>query len=136
MGRYVELERSNIKELIGRIGEEEKWEPDPIDSDDSTRLMGSDELFLYVKKSIKRCSRLAKGEVLFKLFNEYKRGLALYVDLLDSKLPRGESLKSGLDPEPLELTHLQVISTCLILNTAEYCNDTIPSLQESIKKLI
>lgn len=44
----------------------QKWQPE-ADSDDQ-RYPGSDELFVYIKKSMRRCSKLNKKNILFELF--------------------------------------------------------------------
>jgi len=83
-------------------------------------------------------------------------GLILYADLLESKLPEKDTttnpdiaLSIG-DRAPFAKTQMtnvlmfnllyglvtgQVKSTCLILNTAEYCSETVSQLQDMVQKV-
>lgn len=128
MGVYVSLERTNIKELIDTLRVEENWLKENQENEDK-RLAGSDELFMYIKKSIKRCTRLTTDSTFFKLYKEYCIGLGLYADLLKSRVPLPEV-------EAKELPHTQLTALCLIANTAEYVVETAPALGESVKKCI
>jgi len=129
MAGYVELERNNIKEVISKIDKEEKWyaaEPELVKK---SRLEKSDELFLYYKKSIKRCSRLTTNQTFFNLFKEYKIGLSQYVQLLTNHLP-------VINDENRILELKEMVSVLQIVNTAEYCRTTIEPLADSIKQII
>lgn len=122
MSQYVSLEHSNISNLLAKINKEEDWTgQDPS----VTRLTKSDSLFIYIKKSMERASRLDRKKVLFDIFQEYKLGVQGYCEQLLSKIPTSRDLGEH-----------QVHMICQIINSAEYCAQTLPQLQESIVKTI
>jgi hypothetical protein len=98
------------------------------------RFNGSDDLFLYIKQSINRCSKLTKNITFLELFKEYRRGLDIYADLLLEHIPkRSEYQQQNTN---FSLSVQEIYQCCFIVNTAFYCSETIPALQDSIKKLI
>ena len=124
MSSYVELERKRTDDLITKIEKEEKWSH-PEESKARDRYGGSDDLFLYIKNSTNQCTRLNRNEILFNLYQEYKRGLQLYCDMLERHLSKRE-----------QLSEKELVMTAYLVNTAEYCIDTIPQLEQSIKATI
>mmetsp|Transcript_50232 Transcript_50232/g.98478 ORF Transcript_50232/g.98478 Transcript_50232/m.98478 type:complete len:804 (-) Transcript_50232:278-2689(-) len=132
MQGYVDLEGQNIRELVERLGTEENWLPEQDDASEEARLAGSDELFVYIQKSIKRCARLTTDLTFYKLFCEYCTGLSLYCDLLWTRVPGGG--EENPYPNPLSLSGSTAL--CLVINTAEYCAETCPALGETVKKAI
>lgn len=127
LGGYVDLERSNINELISKVDREEDWK---IEEEKlKARLSGSDELFLHIKRSVGRCARLTTGKVLFDVSYEYIRGISNYRQLLLSRLPRKPDSQGEISVD-------EIRTTCLIINTAEYCNETLPSLEEKVRSTV
>ena len=124
MGAYVDLERKRMSELMEKVEKEERW-TQPDESKAKDRYGCSDDLFLYIKNSITQCNKLNRNEILYNLFLEYRRGLSLYCDMLDRHTSKKESLSER-----------EVQMTCYTVNTAEYCADTIPQLELSIKNSI
>lgn len=127
MGAYIELERKSVDEVLTKIDREEKWNS-PEESKAKDRFGGSDDLFLYVKNSINRCSKLTRNQTFYQLYQEYRRGLQLYCDLLDKHLPR--------KGDGVALSDRELILACYIVNTGEYCNETIPALEGNIRDRI
>jgi hypothetical protein len=128
MNQYIDLERSNLEALLEKINKEEIWyvnETLPAsERKEEPRLASSDNLFSYVQKSLKRCSKLDTRKLLFDITQEYRRGLLKYADLLRSKLPKTEN------PSLIRTSDLKLI--CRIVNTCEYCIDTLPAMKENI----
>lgn len=126
----------------------QKWGGDPESKDN--RLSGSQTLFLHIKQTVKNVSRLSKDTLFFQTFEEISRGLLAYANLLESKIPKKPDT-SHLTPRtciilPFESrAHSPILlsvgraeeiqAVCLIVNTAEYCNETMPHLEESLKKV-
>ena len=124
MSSYVELERKRTDDLMVKIEKEERWSH-PEESKARDRYGGSDDLFLYIKNSINQCNKLNRNEILYNLFLEYRRGLQLFCDMLDRHLSRKE-----------QLSEKEIVMTAYIVNTAEYCIDTVPQLEQSIRGII
>lgn len=66
MSIYVELERQNFTKLIDKINREEEWFVSEVKED--RRLSGSDEFFLYIKKSLERCAKFENRKVTFDVY--------------------------------------------------------------------
>ena len=124
MSSYVELERKRTDDLMGKLEKEEKWSH-PEESKARDRYGGSDDLFLYIKNSINQCNKLNRNEILYNLYLEYRRGLQMYCDMLDRHLSKRE-----------QLSEKELVMTAYIVNTAEYCIDTVPQLEQSIRGII
>ena len=58
------------------------------------RFQGSEELFLYIKRSMQRFNKLNLPSIAFDLQKEYVRGLINLADLLGKQIP--DKLASGL----------------------------------------
>uniref|UniRef100_A0A6A7G204 Vacuolar protein sorting-associated protein 53 homolog n=1 Tax=Hirondellea gigas TaxID=1518452 RepID=A0A6A7G204_9CRUS len=133
-GKLIILERNNIREVIEQIEKSENWLPDSALVSSENRFAGSDEILVYVKKSLQRCSQLRVKQILFDVYKEYKRGFTEYCHLLNRKLlpeqqPFSKKSENGF-------TESQLLSCCFIVNTSEYMGETLPSLEASIQKLI
>jgi hypothetical protein len=178
LGAYVDEERRNLSAVLARIEQEMGDEADDAaaaadDAKDDAqkadmaagamakkegakqRFSGSDELFLTIKKSIKRCSKLTTNQTLFDLFKAYKKALSQFAVMLDSRLlkvggGRKEGmladLSSGINnlassssgksaavalSKPLSRVEIRLV--CLIINTGEYCSETLTPLAVSLQ---
>lgn len=82
--------------------------------------------FGYIKGSVKRCTALTAGQTFFELQAEFKASLAQYGNILRQKQgPGGGKAVEGVEKE-----------VCYVVNTAEYCADTVPQLEELVKSKI
>lgn len=82
---------------------------------------------MYIKKAIKRCTALTTSTTFFTLAKEFKACLAKYAKILRSKLPPPTARTLGEGGE---------VDVCYIINTAEYCTDTVPQLEDMVKAKI
>lgn len=134
MSEFIHLERTNIQNLIEKIIKEEDWSGDNISASDDSHssavehLHGADELFHYIKRSIKNCSKLDTRKVFFDICLEYKKGLRAYAVALRSRLPKQELVSN------LKAKELAVLSR--IISTAEYCAKVTPDMKETLTKTI
>jgi len=129
LGQYVQLERENIAKLLVQVEKEEKWVPDSKDKDSDGRRSFScaEKVFIYIKKSLQRCSRLTTGAILFEIAGEYRQGLRDLAALLKSKLPKKADS---------QLSKSENAICCSVANTAEDCKDIVPGIEEAIKKVV
>lgn len=127
MSQYVELERSNLQNLITKMRSEEQWDDHSSTAND--RYPGSDEFFMYIKKSLKRCSKLDTRKVFLDITHEYRRGLRGFASMLADQIP----LKTDKTPR---LALFELKRVCRIVNTANYCIETLPQLQETLVSTI
>ncbi|KAK7843666.1 vacuolar protein sorting-associated protein 53 a [Quercus suber] len=63
---YVELEEKTLMENLEKLVQEETW--DIEEGSQNNVLSSSMQLFLIIKRSLKRCSALTKNQTLFNLF--------------------------------------------------------------------
>ena len=120
MGPYIALERKNLEEMMEKYLLEEQ-----VGKDGALPVYTSSvQMFSYIKMSVKRCTALTAGQTFFDLQKEFGASLAQYGAILKQKLG---SHAPGKAPEGLEK------DVCYVVNTAEYCADTIPQLEELVK---
>eukprot|EP00298_Acanthocystis_sp_HF-20_P016599 c21524_g3_i1.p1 GENE.c21524_g3_i1~~c21524_g3_i1.p1 ORF type:complete len:715 (-),score=269.08 c21524_g3_i1:94-2238(-) len=127
MDLYVRQEDKNMQDFFVTLIEQETW---TISESAHTKvLQSSSNLFLYIKKILKRSRSYTRGQKLVALHGVFKNGLVKYANQLDAHLP---AVNAPLQPDNLDEQH----RICYIINTAEYCYETCQSLCESIQKLV
>ncbi|EME30979.1 uncharacterized protein Gasu_17420 [Galdieria sulphuraria] len=146
MGAYSALEDKNLGELLQKLITEETW----VVESPSTVLKSSTELFLQIKRCMKRCGALTTNQTFFNLHKVFKKHLKSYAHSLGEQLSKqGRSnstsgfsfiSKDVLPPsfhiQPLELNDAEERTICYIVSTAEYCASTVEQLVNSIKKKV
>ncbi|KAK6136212.1 hypothetical protein DH2020_030044 [Rehmannia glutinosa] len=84
---YVELEEKTLMEHLEKLVQEETWE---IEEGSQTNILSSSmQVFLIIRRSLKRCSALTKNQTLFNLFKVFQRILKAYATKLFARLPKG-----------------------------------------------
>ncbi|GJQ10376.1 hypothetical protein GpartN1_g2167.t1 [Galdieria partita] len=146
MGAYSALEDKNLGELLQKLISEETW----VIESPSTVLKSSTELFLQIKRCMKRCGALTTNQTFFNLHKVFKKHLKAYANALGEQLTKqGRSstasgfsfiskdiLPPNLHIQPLELNETEEHTICYIVSTAEYCASTVEQLVNSIKKRV
>jgi vacuolar protein sorting-associated protein 53 len=131
MAAYVKKERDNMDAKLDGLRID-----DEVDEDMKT-FSTSYNLFGYMHKSIKRCCNLNTGQAFYDLHLEYKTVLREYATILTSKLAKpsgtnsaGESVYKFGDGDDIPRL------ACYIVNTADYCLESMPKLEENIQNRI
>ncbi|KAK4743678.1 hypothetical protein SAY87_009990 [Trapa incisa] len=134
---YIELEERTLMEHLEKLIMEETW--DTEEGSQNNVLSSSMQLFLIIKRSLKRCNALTKSQTLFNLFKVFQRVLKVYAAKLFAKLPKGGSgivaAATGIDGQ-IKTSDRDETIICYIVNSAEYCHNTSGELAESISKII
>ena len=129
MGSYVLLERQNLEELLQRLSKEEDTanNDERQDRRDNNVYGSSMSMFVFIKNSIKRCTALTNGQTFLSLTNEFKACMQKYTQVLRTRCPQpvGQVYRLPVGSE---------VAICYLINTAEYCSEVIPQLEESIKQ--
>ncbi|KAI5061178.1 hypothetical protein GOP47_0023683 [Adiantum capillus-veneris] len=137
MSAYVELEERTLMESVDKLVQTESWEAE--EGSQTNILSSSTQVFLIIKKSLKRCSALTKNQTLYNLFLVFQRILKAYASKLLSRLPRGGTgivaAATGTDGQ-IKTSDKDERVICYIVNTAEYCHETAGQLAENISKII
>lgn len=105
-------------------------------NDDNTPVFNSSiELFLTIRDSINRCTRLINGQTFFNLQKVFLNELQSYANLLKSKLPKPATGPVVPHiPEHYRLNEGDEITICYVVTTCDYCSDTIPQVQKYINR--
>ncbi|XAR48300.1 hypothetical protein NMG60_11031066 [Bertholletia excelsa] len=134
---YVELEEKTLMENLEKLVQEETWD---IEEGSQTSILSSSmQVFLIIRRSLKRCSALTKNQTLFNLFKVFQRILKAYATKLFARLPKGGSgivaAATGMDGQ-IKTSDRDERVICYIINTAEYCHKTSGELAENVSKII
>ncbi|KAM1016244.1 hypothetical protein ACFX13_046688 [Malus domestica] len=134
---YTELEEKTLMENLEKLVQEETW--DIEEGSQNNVLSSSMQLFLIIKRSLKRCSALTKNQTLFNLFKVFQRILKAYATKLFVRLPKGGTgivaAATGMDGQ-IKTSDRDERVICYIVNSAEYCHKTSGELAESVSKII
>lgn len=134
---YIELEQKTLMENLEKLVQEETW--DIEEGSQNNVLTSSMQLFLIIKRSLKRCSALTKSQTLFNLFKVFEKTLKAYVAKLKARLPKGGigivAAATGMDGQ-IKTSDRDERVICYIVNSAEYCRRTSGELAESVSKII
>lgn len=116
---YSESEESKIMNAIDTAMKEDKLETIEYP------LFGSSlHLFKSIKGSLKRCISFSTSKALFDLHISFKNVFRHYIKQLRKHLPP----KLGTEQEKISLTDEIEAKACVIINTCEYCLETVPQL--------
>ena len=131
---YVKLERKNMDNMLLEVDKEEGRR---VGDDSGLPVLDSAvNMFGYIKQSVKRCTGYSTGQAFYSLQKEYVEVLAKYANLLIGKLPKPTS-GSGSTAAYRLGTGVDVLQmACLVINTAEYCTETIPQLVDMVTEKI
>ncbi|RXW18060.1 hypothetical protein EST38_g7790 [Candolleomyces aberdarensis] len=99
-------------------------------------LPSSTELFYFYAQTLDQCASLSTGQPLYDLANLHRKWLRIYAEevltLGATKKPPTQLRKSVETRSDSELLK----QTCLVINTADYCQTTALELEEKIKEKI
>jgi len=141
---YIALEEQNMDEQL-----KESASDTTVDTRGELPVFtSSTNLFLYIKNSITRCTVLTKGKTLFLLYRAFQRTLRKYAKVLASKYPSalsgpaaaiggisiaGLTTGSGSGIKDIyRIPHGDEITICHVIDTCEYCSETVEALQDLI----
>ncbi|KAL8235754.1 hypothetical protein R6Q59_016835 [Mikania micrantha] len=134
---YVEFEEKTLMDNLEKLVQEETWDMD--DGSQTSILSSSMQVFLIIRRSLKRCSALTKNQTLLNLFKVFQRVLKAYATKLFMKLPKGGTgivaAATGMDGH-IKTSDKDERMICYIVNTAEYCHKTAEELAENVSKII
>ena len=119
---YVEKEDREMRDNFLKYLKE-----DTIDVNADFKVLGSSlMMFSYIKSLIKRAGQYSRSKIMVEIYKTIQGGLHLYVDELLKLIQREETSQKRT-----EQTYLNCVS--FVINTAEYCKDTIQGLEDLLK---
>lgn len=138
LGPYVQLEREELERMMEKLmqnedsgiadGENQNARPSDV-------CFSSQQMFEFIKKSLKRCTGYSTGVTYLSLSKEFRICLHNYSESLKFRCPSPVAAKQGR-PAVYVLSPAAELKLCQIINTAEYCVETIPPLEAMMKKHI
>lgn len=134
---YVDLEERTLMENLEKLVQEETWE---IEEGSQTNILSSSmQVFMIIRRILKRCSALTKNQTLFNLFKVFQKILKAYATKLFARLPKGGTgivaAATGMDGQ-IKTSDRDERVICYIVNTAEYCHRTSGELADNVSKMI
>jgi len=137
LGTWVQHEELELMKLLDRacqqgqdkiVGQDDdKYEDDDEEGCEPRYLYSSAaELFAAMKTTMTKCTGFSTQKTLFDIFQVFRKIIAKYVEKMNAQLPK---VKGALD-------HSTVQVVCTVVGTAEYCDETVPMLSESMLKVI
>ena len=101
-------------------------------------LPSAGAVFLNVKKVFKRASTLTTGKPLLAIHGSFSRVLRAYAGALSARAKEaGVSLESQKTQKgALQKIINETLALCLIVNTAEWCAETVAPLGESMRRTL
>jgi hypothetical protein len=142
MASYVKYERQKIDSAV-QASVEEDAKSSSAGGAFASVLRSATQLFAQSSNAVGRCVQLSTGQTLFDLFEETNGAMASYAqDLQERMLPRPVPSAAGQLPgETYVFTNEADIprlvdSICLVINTSEYCAETVPKFAESVQKML
>ena len=103
-------------------------------------LQSAGAMFLNIKKVFKRCSNLTKGKPLLALHGAFSRVLRAYASALSDRAKDAgvylKDLRIKSNVSTAQKTSNETLALCLIINTAEWCSETVGPLGESMKRTL
>ncbi|KAF0695311.1 Aste57867_13870 [Aphanomyces stellatus] len=132
MTAYVALERKNMETMLHEV-----MGAEIVDRNGALPVFSSSvNMFAYIRNSVKRCTALTVGQTFFDLHVEFKHTLGMYSNRLVAKLPPFVSIETpaaAAQATKWRLADKQEEELCFVINTAEYCAETLPSLEDAIR---
>ncbi|GBG26143.1 Vacuolar protein sorting-associated protein 53-like [Hondaea fermentalgiana] len=116
---YVKAVASKMREELQKVVREEN-----VDADGSLPYFSSaSQMFALIKSGINQCIQFTTGQAFYDLHVEFKKIMTEYARTLESKLP---AVGKGLSPASARMA-------CHVLNSAEYCAETVEQLEALIQ---
>ncbi|KAK4487800.1 hypothetical protein RD792_005511 [Penstemon davidsonii] len=124
-------------EHLEKLVQEETWD---IEEGSQTNILSSSmQVFLIIRRTLKRCSALTKSQTLFDMFKVFRKILKAYATKLFARLPKGGTgivaAATGMDGQ-IKTSDRDERIICYIVNTAEYCQKTSDELAENVSKIV
>ncbi|KDQ21712.1 hypothetical protein BOTBODRAFT_99351 [Botryobasidium botryosum FD-172 SS1] len=136
MGVFVDAQDKAISDMLSAYrGAKSRPSLESSSEDDTTSLVlpSSTEIFYFYRQTLDQCAKYSSGSTLFDLCSLQKKWLRIYAeDVLIASMKRPAERKSS--EGRLNLAELR--NTCILLNTADYCQATSLELEDKVKEKI
>lgn len=135
LSSWVQHEEKQLLEVLSsstapgadkRVGDDDDKGEDDDDGGFEPKYLyaSAPALFTAMKSSMTKCAGFSTHNALFDVFQVFRKVMSRYCDKLASQLGSGLLDASGVQ------------TACCVIGTAEYCDETLPQLGESLQKVI
>ena len=121
------------QKIIGALEGHMNGGVDQLETIDYVVYGSSLHLFKNIKASMRRCVTFSKGKALFNLQLAFKNVFQRYIQLLKKKLPSKTFSEDATSPLLSDDDEMKCV---YLVNTCEYCLETIPGLHQQIEDII
>ncbi|CAK9099194.1 Vacuolar protein sorting-associated protein 53 A (AtVPS53) (Protein HEAT-INTOLERANT 1) [Durusdinium trenchii] len=135
LGTWVRHEEKQLLEVLQALTAADKMVGQEENDEDEDEVLqqrflykSAPELFAAMRGSMQECARFSTHNTLFDIFQVFRKVMNQYASKLSSILPP-PGHKLSLDAEGVQ-------AICCVIGTAEYCDETLPLLEESLTKII
>ena len=137
LGPYVQLEKETLEKLMVDVLRDEERPPAKGAAPEEGKYSSCLKMFEYIKSSLKRCTEFSTGLTYLSLSKEFRLCFTNYSTSLKLRCPSPVSFRDSSSEGKLpqyELTTSKEELLYRLINTAEYCIDTIPALEMMMKR--
>jgi len=138
LGSWVQHEERQLLEKLDQmaapgidkvVGQDSESYDDEEEGGTEPRYLYSSasQFFVEMKGSMTKCQAFSTHQTLVDVFQVFRKVIAQYVDKLNSQLPAKVAV-------PLDSTAVQGV--CCVIGTSQYAEETLPQLQDSLKRVI
>lgn len=125
MGLFIEFESTNMDEALRQpmVGEGDNACPGWNGEDDvrvGTSLPIAEDIFVFIKESLKRAVRISQQDVLLDMAKVWRTHLQQFAAQITTVLPNPA------------VTSLEMRRACIVINTADLCQSTSQDLGEQV----
>lgn len=144
LGVYINSQDKALSELMETFVADLKTKvPTTITEGTSIDLPSAADLFVFYKKCLVQCVSLSTGPPLMQLTELFQKYLREYTQrVLLAILPKGPSSNMSVrlslrkDPQETRLTSEELVATCSVICTADYCLETTQQMEAKLKEKI
>lgn len=138
LGSWVQHEEKQLLEKLEKmtaigtdkmVGQDQESYNDEEEGGLEPRYLYSSapEFFSEMKGSMTKCAGFSTHQTLFDVFQVFRKVIAQYVSRLHAQLPA--KVSALLDNNTVQ-------AICCVIGTAEYCEETLPQLRDSLHRVI
>ena len=141
MTSYVKFERNNIDNAVSATAAEDASNKTDSAAAHASVLRSATQLFAQARNAVTRCVQLSTGQTLFELYKEIADAMSFYANGLVERMPKAAIPNAAALPgDTYNINENEapkiVDAICLVINTSEYCAETVPKFAESVQKVL
>lgn len=144
LGVYINSQDKALSELMETFVSDLKSKvPTTVAEETSIELPSAADLFVFYKKCLQQCVSLSTGPPLMQLTELFQKYLREYSQrVLMAVLPKGSASSASVrlslrkDPQETRLTSEELVATCSVICTADYCLETTQQMEAKLKEKI